>query len=94
VDLNRNNGPASTWCSAGSSTNPSSNTYCGPEVFSEPEDRAMTEFLASRQSRLGEPVRAAVDLHTFGALPTCAVFTFCLRRMRVYVPPVPPADLL
>jgi hypothetical protein len=54
----------------------------------------MTEFLASRQSRLGEPVRAAVDLHTFGALPTCAVFTFCLRRMRVYVPPVPPADLL
>merc|ERR1719272_1865813 len=28
VDLNRNNGPEETWCTAGSSTNPSSNTFC------------------------------------------------------------------
>lgn len=64
VDLNRNNGPAATWCTAGSSTNPSSNTFCGPSVFSEPEDRAMSDFL----ERNTNTIVAAVDFHTFGSL--------------------------
>ena len=63
VDLNRNNGPEETWCTAGSSTNPSSNTFCGPSVFSEPEDRAMSDFM-ERNPR----IVAAIDFHTFGSL--------------------------
>ena len=66
VDLNRNNGPERTWCTAGSSSNPSSNTYCGPEVLSEPEDRAYNELLA--QLAESQPVLTAVDFHTCGSL--------------------------
>lgn len=66
VDLNRNNGPERTWCTAGSSTNPSSNTYCGPSVLSEPEDRSMGELLAT--IRETQPLLTAVDFHTCGSL--------------------------
>ena len=66
VDLNRNNGPERTWCTAGSSTNPSANTFCGPEVLSEPEDRAYGELLDQLQQT--QPVLGAVDFHTCGSL--------------------------
>jgi len=66
VDLNRNWGPSSTWCSSGSSRTPSSDTYCGTSPFSEPETRtasaASDEFLSSR------PKSGAVDFHTYGPL--------------------------
>lgn len=55
-----------TWCTAGSSTNPSANTYCGPEVLSEPEDRYMGEFIAAVQEQ--QPLLGAVDYHTCGSL--------------------------
>lgn len=66
VDLNRNNGPERTWCTAGSSTNPSSNTFCGPAVLSEPEDRAYNNLLT--QLAETQPVLTAVDFHTCGSL--------------------------
>ncbi len=66
VDLNRNNAPERTWCTAGSSTNPSSNTFCGPAVLSEPEDRAYNNLLA--QLAETQPVLTAVDFHTCGSL--------------------------
>jgi len=66
VDLNRNNAPERTWCTAGSSTNPSSNVFCGPACLSEPEDRSYSDLLA--QLAETQPVLTAVDFHTCGSL--------------------------
>lgn len=63
VDINRNWGPASTWCSSGSSTSPSSDTYCGAYAFSEPETTAVARFVDEHPS-----IRAGVDFHTYGPL--------------------------
>ncbi len=63
VDLNRNWGPASTWCTAGSSTNPSSDTYCGTSAFSEPETQAVSALMDSIDN-----LAMMVDYHTYGAL--------------------------
>ena len=46
--------------------NPSSNTFCGPSVLSEPEDRAYGELLDALQET--QPVLGAVDFHTCGSL--------------------------
>eukprot|EP01083_Nonionella_stella_P234952 826675_1 len=47
VDINRNyNGPVGTWCTTGASSNPSSNTYCGPSPYSEPETQAAVSFVS------------------------------------------------
>ncbi|XP_068103458.1 carboxypeptidase O [Hyperolius riggenbachi] len=48
VDLNRNFNI--TWCSYGSSTNCSDNSYCGTSPVSEPETRAVVDFVESRKS--------------------------------------------
>eukprot|EP00040_Diaphanoeca_grandis_P015837 m.81315 g.81315 ORF g.81315 m.81315 type:complete len:439 (+) comp25404_c0_seq3:46-1362(+) len=63
VDINRNWGPESTWCTAGSSTNPSSDTYCGAYAFSEPETAASAKFVDNHPA-----IRASVDFHTYGPL--------------------------
>jgi len=64
VDINRNWGPENTWCSSGSSTNPSSDTYCGESAFSEPETSTMRDFIES----LGGNIKAGIDFHTYGPL--------------------------
>ena len=43
VDLNRNYDYH--WGEAGASHNPSSNTYCGPSAFSEPENQAIRDLI-------------------------------------------------
>ncbi|XP_018091688.1 carboxypeptidase O [Xenopus laevis] len=48
VDLNRNFNVS--WCTHRSSTNCSSNSFCGSSPVSEPETRAVVEFVESRQS--------------------------------------------
>jgi len=64
VDLNRNWGPANTWCTTGSSRQPTSDTFCGLGVFSEPESRALSDFLNSRRGQ----TKAGIDFHTVGPL--------------------------
>lgn len=65
VDLNRNyDGPTGTWCNAGASTNPTSDSYCGSGPFSEPETRASRDFVMDTSHN----VRAAWDMHTTGNL--------------------------
>lgn len=66
VDLNRNWGPSYTWCSSGSSTLPTSDTYCGTGPFSEPETIAASE--AAFELFAGRTKTAAVDFHTYGSL--------------------------
>ncbi|KCV73368.1 hypothetical protein H696_00907 [Fonticula alba] len=63
VDLNRNWGPNSTWCTEGSSTFPGSDVYCGTEAFSEPETQAMSQLLDSLPN-----VALAIDYHTYGPM--------------------------
>jgi carboxypeptidase A2 len=63
TDLNRNWGPADTWCSAGSSTNPGSDTYCGSSVFSEPETRAMRDLMNGIDN-----LAMAIDWHSYSDL--------------------------
>eukprot|EP00479_Gromia_sphaerica_P009943 TRINITY_DN4370_c0_g1_i2.p1 TRINITY_DN4370_c0_g1~~TRINITY_DN4370_c0_g1_i2.p1 ORF type:complete len:274 (-),score=26.73 TRINITY_DN4370_c0_g1_i2:235-1056(-) len=63
VDLNRNWGPANTWCSSGSSNNTNSNTYCGAAPFSEPEIEATRLYIDSAGI-----FRAGIDFHTTGPL--------------------------
>ena len=46
VDLNRNY--AYKWGTGGSSKTPSSQTYMGPEAFSEPETQALKDFIDSK----------------------------------------------
>jgi hypothetical protein len=63
VDINRNWGPDSTFCKFGSSTSPTSDTYCGTGAFSEPETAAASNFISSHPE-----IKAAVDFHTYGSL--------------------------
>eukprot|EP01084_Bolivina_argentea_P106360 190353_1 len=63
VDLNRNyDGPTGTWCTVGSSTTPSSNSYCGTSPYSEPEVQAVQSFVFDEKNNIG----ATVDMHTSG----------------------------
>jgi len=64
VDLNRNWGPSSTWCTSGSSTVPSSDTYCGTAPFSESESKAAADYIDARRGRM----MAGIDFHTYGPL--------------------------
>ncbi|XP_069839565.1 carboxypeptidase O isoform X2 [Dendropsophus ebraccatus] len=50
VDLNRNFNVK--WCSFGSSTNCSNNSYCGVSPVSEPETKAVVNFVESRKSEM------------------------------------------
>ncbi len=60
IDLNRNY--SYYWGGEGSSGNPGSDTYRGPEPFSEPETRAIRDFYLDRH------VITSVTGHTYGRL--------------------------
>ncbi|HVK61014.1 MAG TPA: M14 family metallopeptidase [Bdellovibrionales bacterium] len=61
VDLNRNYGYL--WGKGGSSTSPSSDVYMGPAPFSEPETKAIKNFVESHSN-----ITMLLSLHTFGEL--------------------------
>ncbi|KAJ6647129.1 Zinc carboxypeptidase A 1 [Pseudolycoriella hygida] len=50
------------WMSAGASNNPCSDTYAGPNPFSEPETRAIRDFYGTIASR----TRLFLSIHSFG----------------------------
>lgn len=60
VDLNRNYG--SWWCEQGASHSPWSDTYCGPNAFSEPESRAIKAFFEARPN-----LRTHISYHSFAS---------------------------
>ncbi|HBE89510.1 MAG TPA: carboxypeptidase [Elusimicrobia bacterium] len=61
VDLNRNYD--ARWCEAGASTSPSADTYCGPRAFSEPETRAIRDFVLARPN-----IKTLLSYHTYSEL--------------------------
>jgi len=61
VDLNRNYGYK--WGGAGASSSRSSQTYRGPEAFSEPETQAIRDFLQEREN-----ITILLSYHTFSEL--------------------------
>ncbi|MBI4349772.1 MAG: zinc carboxypeptidase [Elusimicrobia bacterium] len=61
VDLNRNYDDH--WGESGSSRWPSDDTYAGPGPFSEPESRALRDFLSARPN-----IKAMISYHTSGEL--------------------------
>lgn len=58
VDLNRNYGYK--WGTSGTSTSPSSDTYCGKSAFSEPETQAIRDFENTHKN-----IKASVSWHSF-----------------------------
>jgi murein tripeptide amidase MpaA len=64
VDLNRNYPWAFGQSEIGSSDDPCSETYRGPYPFSEPETRALRDFIALKASELA----IIYNFHTFGNL--------------------------
>lgn len=61
VDLNRNYGFA--WGGGGASTSPASDTYRGPQAFSEPESQAIKKFVESHEN-----ITILLSFHTFSEL--------------------------
>lgn len=61
VDLNRNYGYQ--WGTGGSSTSPNSDTYMGPQAFSEPETRAIRDYVEAHQN-----ITILLSFHTFSEL--------------------------
>ena len=61
VDINRNWGYQ--WGTGGSSALPCSDTYKGPAAFSEPEETAVSNYIASKSNVVGY-----IDLHSYGDL--------------------------
>ncbi|MDT8286907.1 MAG: M14 family metallopeptidase, partial [Elusimicrobiales bacterium] len=61
VDLNRNYD--SWWCQAGASNSPWADTYCGPSAFSEPETRAVRDFVKARPN-----LKTMISYHTYAEL--------------------------
>ena len=61
VDLNRNF--ATGWGGGGSSGNSGSNTYRGPSPFSEPESRALRDYLLATPNRVFH-----IDFHSYSQL--------------------------
>eukprot|EP00090_Calanus_glacialis_P010672 TRINITY_DN19117_c1_g1_i1.p1 TRINITY_DN19117_c1_g1~~TRINITY_DN19117_c1_g1_i1.p1 ORF type:complete len:281 (-),score=64.59 TRINITY_DN19117_c1_g1_i1:14-856(-) len=62
VDLNRNFGYK--WGGKGSSNNQCSETYRGPRPFSEPESRAMRDFILARRGN----IRMYITFHSYGQM--------------------------
>ena len=62
VDLNRNFGYK--WGGKGSSNNQCSETYRGPRPFSEPESRAMRDFIMARRRN----IRMYITFHSYGQM--------------------------
>lgn len=61
VDLNRNYD--NNWGTVGISHNPSSDVYCGPSAFSEPETQALRDFYLSHEN-----LTINLSFHTFSEL--------------------------
>ncbi len=61
VDLNRNY--SYKWATGGASSNPSSETYHGPSAFSEPETRAIKNYVESNPN-----TNILLSFHTFSEL--------------------------
>src|SRR5581483_3985637 len=61
TDLNRNYD--SHRCESGSSQDPQSDTYCGPSPFSEPESKAVRDFIVARPN-----IRTMISYHTYDEL--------------------------
>lgn len=61
VDLNRNYD--SWWCTAGSSSYPGADTYCGTAPFSEPETQAIKKFVEARKN-----LKTLMSYHSFSDL--------------------------
>lgn len=61
VDLNRNYG--FKWGTGGSSSNPSSDTFKGPQPFSEPETKAIKAYVEAHQN-----ITTLLSFHTFSEL--------------------------
>jgi carboxypeptidase T len=61
VDLNRNYD--SLWCKAGASTYPGADTYCGPYAFSEPETRAVRDFVLATPN-----LKVLMSYHSYSSL--------------------------
>jgi len=61
VDLNRNYDWG--WGGGGASPNPRDETYRGPSAFSEPESRAVRDFVSSRPN-----LKTMISYHTFSEL--------------------------
>ncbi|HEU4723814.1 MAG TPA: M14 family zinc carboxypeptidase [Candidatus Eisenbacteria bacterium] len=62
VDLNRNYGYKWGWDDLGSSPTPASDVYRGAAAFSEPETRALRDFMAARE------IRVSASFHSYGQL--------------------------
>lgn len=61
VDLNRNYD--ALWCSAGASHYPGADTYCGPYAFSEPETRAIRDFVLAAPN-----LKVLMSYHSYSSL--------------------------
>lgn len=61
VDPNRNYD--SWWCQAGASNSPWADTYCGPSAFSEPETRAVRDFVKARPN-----LKTMISYHSYAEL--------------------------
>ncbi len=61
VDLNRNY--SFGWGTGGSSDNPGSDVYMGPEPFSEPETQAVQKFVNAHKN-----IKTMISFHTFSEL--------------------------
>jgi len=61
VDLNRNYD--SWWCTAGSSSYPGADTYCGTAPFSEPETQAVKKFVEASKN-----LKTLMSYHSFSNL--------------------------
>lgn len=61
VDLNRNYGYK--WGTGGSSSSPSSETYMGPQPFSEPETQAVKRYIETHEN-----ISILLSFHTFSEL--------------------------
>ena len=61
VDLNRNYGWG--WGGGGASPNPGDDTYRGPAAFSEPESKAVRDFVSARPN-----LKVLLSYHTFSEL--------------------------
>ncbi|MEU3621475.1 carboxypeptidase [Amycolatopsis coloradensis] len=55
-------------CCGGSSDSPSAEDYHGPSAFSEPETKAVAEFMNSRVVGGAQQIKAHIDFHTFSEL--------------------------
>jgi carboxypeptidase T len=61
TDLNRNYD--FRWCREGASTYQYSDTYCGPSVFSEPETKALRDFILANKN-----IKTAISYHSYSSL--------------------------